>query len=286
MVRIGSKRGWAVAVACALALSLPAGRAFAQQRPLVTEDPESIGTGRMLFSSGFEWGSGETFPAAGLKGDSWKLPVDLRFGLSSIAELEIGTGLQGLEIDERFDAPFSDIVTASDSTSAVLDVVIATKVRFVSEAGDRPALGIRFATRLPNASNETGLGLDTTDFLATFLVGKTIGAVRVAGNAGMGILGDPTRGDSQNDVFLYGVSLSAALSKQMAIVGELAGRANTAGGTPPPGTESRGQGRLGLRYSRGAATYDGAVIFGLTDLDPSIGFVVGVSFAFDAFGVP
>ena len=93
---------------------------------------------------------------------------------------------------------------------------MATKVRFVSERGGRPALGVRFATKLPNASNESGLGLDTTDFLATLLVGKTLGPVRLAGNLGMGILGDPTRGDRQNDVLLYGVSCRRAVSEQVA----------------------------------------------------------------------
>lgn len=289
---VGSGRASVTArAACVVALiaGLAAGwpsPASAQQRPLVTEDPQPVGAGRIAISGGFEWGSGETFPASGLKGDSWRIPVDLRFGLSSLAELEIATGFQGLGIDDRFDAPFSGVVTSSDSTSAVLDVVVATKVRFLEEAGGRPALGLRFATRLPNASNESGLGLDTTDFLATFLIGKSIGAVRVAGNVGMGILGDPTRGDSQNDVLLYGVSIAGALSKELAIVGEAAGRKNTAGGTPPPGTESRGQARVGVRYTRGAATYDGAVTFGLTDLDASPGFVFGVTYVFDAFKVP
>ena len=102
-----------------------------------------------------------------------------------------------------------------------------------------PAFGVRFATRLPNAGNESGLGLDTTDFHAQVLVGKTVQSIRIVGNVGLGILGDPTRGDNQNDVLDYGFSVARAVREGLEVVGELNGRASTRGGTPPVGTESR-----------------------------------------------
>ena len=64
-------------------------------------------------------------------------------------------------------------------------------------------------TRLPNANNETGLGLDTTDVFGSILIGKTVQSVRIVGNAGVGILGVPTRGDIQNDVLTYGLSFAS-----------------------------------------------------------------------------
>src|SRR6185503_16941646 len=82
-----------------------------------------------------------------------------------------------------------------DTTHAVEDLVVATKIRIAGETPSRPAFGVRFATRLPNASNESGLGLDTTDFHADVLIGKTSKSIRVVGNIGLGILGDPNRGD-------------------------------------------------------------------------------------------
>ena len=108
---------------------------------------------------------------------------------------------------------------------------------------------MRFATKLPNASNESGLGLDTTDFYASLLVGKTVRSVRIVGNGGVGILGDPTRGDRQNDVVTYGVSFARALTNAAEIVGEVNGRLDTRAGDPPPGTESRGLVRIGARYT-------------------------------------
>jgi hypothetical protein len=280
-------RSVGVAAAVWLLMTCTPGRAEAQQRPLVTEDPESIGAGRIMLEAGFDWGQDETFPASGLSGNLWRMPtVGVSFGISSIAELQIDTGYQWLSIDERQPAPFADLVEPGDSTSAVLDVVVATKVRFVSESGGRPGFAVRFATKLPNASNESGLGLDTTDFLATLLVGKTAGSVRIVGNIGMGILGDPTRGDKQNDVLLYGVSVARAFTERAELVGELNGRAHTAGGEAPPGTESRGQVRFGGRYTRGAVRFDAALVAGLTSDDASIGFSTGLTYVFNAFKVP
>ena len=106
-----------------------------------------------------------------------------------------------------------------DSTSDVEDLVVATKIRLVSEARGRPSLGIRIATQLPDASNESGLGTDLANFYATLLLGKTIQSVRIVGNAGLAILGDPTGGvPEQNDLLTYGVSFARALTTAGEIV--------------------------------------------------------------------
>ena len=150
----------------------------------------------------------------------------------------------------------------------------------------RPAFGLRFATKLPNASNESGLGLDTTDFFASALAAKTIQSIRVVGNIGLGILTDPTFGSRQNDVVTYGVSFARALTSQAELVGELNGRGSTRAAGPLPGTESRGIMKFGGRYTRGTVRFDGAVFFGLTTVDPTVGFTVGFTYVLNAFRVP
>lgn len=270
------------------AVCVAAGVASAQQRPLVTEDPETIGAGRVLVEAGMDYGKGQLFTASGLEGDLLRLPlIGVSIGVSSIAELQIDSGYQRLSITDRQDAPLSSLVTATgDSTGAVEDIVLATKIRVVSESGGRPAMGVRFATKLPNASNESGLGLDTTDFLATVLVGKTVQSVRVVGNVGFGILGNPERGDAQNDVLLYGLSVARALTDAVEFVGDVNGRLHTASGDPPPGTDSRGAIRVGARYTLGPGRLDAALIVGMTKRDPSIGFAFGYTHVFDAFRIP
>lgn len=274
-------------LACVMALvAVPA---FAQQRPLVTEDPEVVGAGRVLLEGGIDYGRDVLFPASGLTGNLLRVPlIGLSFGLSSIAELQVDGGLfNSLSITDRREAPLSGMLDVTgDSTSDVEDIVVATKVRVLNEGATRPAIGVRLATKLPNASNESGLGLDTTDFYVTGLFAKTIQSIRVVGNLGLGILGDPTRGDAQNDVLAYGLSLARALTDQTEVVGEVNGRAHVADGAAAPGTESRSALRFGARYTNGMLRVDGAVIIGLTTRDPGFGVAAGATYVFDAFRVP
>ena len=277
-----------IAFASLVAISL-ACPAAAQQRPLVTEDPEPIGAGRVLVEGGIDYAHNQFYPASGLKGNLWRIPtIGLSIGLSSIAELQLDGGpFDRLTINERRNAPLSSLVTATGTTTHdVEDLVIATKIRLTSEAPGRPAIGVRFATKLPNASNESGLGVDTTDFYATLLAAKTIESIRVVGNVGVGILADPTVGNRQNDVLTYGLSFARALTQQTEVVGELNGRASTRSGTPFPGTESRSIIKLGGRYTRGPIRFDGGVYLGLTTADPTIGLTTGFTYVFDAFKLP
>jgi hypothetical protein len=272
-----------------LALVLVPRPGFAQQRPLVTEDPETIGAGRILVEGGIDYAKDQPYPVSGLEGDLLRVPtIGISFGLSSIAELQIDGGLYNhLSITARHQAPLSGLVTATgDSTSDVEDAVVATKIRIFSETPGRPAVGLRFATKLPNASNESGLGLDTTDFYISALVAKTVQSIRVVGNLGVGILTDPTAGNRQNDVLTYGLSFARAITQAAELVGEINGRASTRNGDPIPGTESRSTFKLGGRYTHSMLRFDGAVFIGLTTADPTIGVTAGFTYVFNAFKVP
>jgi hypothetical protein len=264
--------------------------AVAQQRPLVTEDPEPIGAGRVLLEGGMDLSQDEHYPVSGLQGNLMRLPtLGISVGLSSIAEFQIDGGFYNrLSISSRDStAPLASLVTATgDVTSDVEDIVVATKIRVLSEGMKRPAVGLRFATKLPNASNESGLGLDTMDFYVSGLMAKTMQSVRVVANVGAGILSDPTDGNRQNDVFTYGVSFARAVTQQAEIVGEVNGRVSTRSGSAFPGTETKGLLKVGARYTHNAVRFDAGLYFGLTSVDPTIGFTVGATYVFNAFTVP
>jgi hypothetical protein len=263
--------------------------ASAQQRPLVTEDPEPIGAGRILIEGGMDLAHDYQNPASGLKGNLVSVPtIGLSFGLSSIAELQIDGGLfNHLSISSRNpNAPLAGLLTVTgDSTHDVSNAVVATKIRVLAEGPSRPAFGIRFATKLPNASNEKGIDLDTTDFSGTILVAKTVQSIRVVGNIGAGILTNPTSGVGQNDVFLYGLSFARAVTQATEVVGELNGRVSTRS-NPFPGTETRGILKIGGRYTSGSFRIDTGVFVGLTSIDPTVGLTVGFTYVFNAFTVP
>lgn len=277
-------------VTCVLALLCLPVMAAAQQRPLVTEDPETIGAGRILVEAGLDYGDDVEYSASGLKGNLWRVPlVGASIGISSIAEIQIDGGLYNhLSLTARdLAAPLAGMVTATgDSTSDIEDFSIGVKVRLVKEGEYSPGWGFRFATRLPNASNESGLGLDTTNFYASLLGAKTIQRLRLVGNLGLGILGDPTRGDHQSDVLTYGASVSRALTQAAELVAEVNGHVDTREGEPLPGAESRSMVRLGARYTIKDWRLDGAMLFGLAETDPGIGFAAGFTYVFNAFKLP
>ena len=154
--------------------------------------------------------------------------------------------------------------------------------------GRGPAgVGLRFATKLPNASNESGLGLDTTDFYASLLVGKTVQSVRIVGNGGLGILGDPMRGDS--------AERRPDLRLVAGARGDAGGRAGGRGQRPR--VDTRGDTaagrptraammRFGARYTVGGWRGDGAVIIGHHRPRPRLGFARRLHYVFNAFTVP
>ena len=261
----------------------------AQQRPLVTEDPESIGSGLVLVEAGFDYQKDQHFPVSGLTGDLRSVPrFGVSIGVSSIAEVQIdNVSYDTLAITGRADAPLSHLLSVSgDRTSSWSDTVVGAKTRLLSEGAVRPGIALRFATKLPNAGNEEGIGLDTMDFYNSLLVGKTIRSLRVVGNFGLGILSDPTRGDRQNDVLTYGISFARAFAEGAEIVGEVNGRANTRRGTPPPGTDSSGYVRFGARLTRGLVRVDAALVAGFTAQDAGLGVTTGLTWVFRALDLP
>lgn len=266
------------------------GLALAQQRPLTTEDPETIGSGRLLIEAGVDLERDVLFPLSGLRGNRAVLPtLGVSIGLGSIVELQVDGALyQRLSITERRPAPLASVLDVTgDRTSDVDDFVLATKIRLASESGSRPAVGLRLATKLPNASNEAGLGSDMTDFHASLLFAKTIESVRFVGNAGLAILGDATSAiPEQNDLMTFGISVARAMTTSAELVGEVNGRLNFANGDADPGAENRAVMRLGGRYTRGAVRVDSALLLGLTSRDPQVGVTVGLTWVLNAFQVP
>lgn len=262
---------------------------FAQQRPLKTEDPETIGSGRMLVESGIDYQRDVYLPVSGLRGNLVTLPdFGVSLGVSSIAEIQIDWGVyQKLSITEQVPgAPLSDVLLLDgDTTDDFGDIHIGAKVRLVSETARRPAIGSWFRTRLPNAGNESGLGKDVQDFSSALTIGKTVQSVRVVANIGVTMIGRPTEATAQDDLLIYSLSVARALSSATEVVGEFVGRANFAN-IVTPGAEDRGLLRFGTRYTVSGVRFDAGILLGLTSRDPEFGVTGGFTWVFDAFKVP
>jgi hypothetical protein len=259
------------------------GTAYAQQRPLVTEDPETIGADRILLEGGFSLEKEQSNFANGLKGDIARLATfGASVGIGPAAEVQIDGGLlQRLTVTERIpNAPLETITLflPGDRSSSMDDLIVATKIRLASESPSRPAIGIRFGTKLPTATPEKGIGLGTTDFFASFLVAKTVQSVRTVGNVGLIVLGNPEEAHDAANTLGFGLSVARAITNAFEVVGEVNGRLTPFEKIVPAGLESRAVMRFAGRYTYAMLRLDFGVLVGITNRDPRLGISAGATY--------
>ena len=258
------------------------GIAAAQQRPLITEPPETLAEGRARIETGVELLQRQRYPLSGLEGDLTRIGVlGARIGLGSRIEFQLsGTVRNFLSIKERRSGPFSGLLSpAGDSTSAAGDLVFATKVRLREEGGAWPALSFRLGAQLPNTSNESGLGVDTTRTFGEVLIGRHFGPAHVFSSLGAAIIDEPTRLAAQSDKLAYGLAVLYRITPRVQMSGEIQGLA----GNAHPGTEDTSVLRLGAQWSAAGFVWDIAALAGLHRTDPRSGLIFGVSREIEIF---
>lgn len=255
---------------CLLCLLLPSGLS-AQTRPLRSADAEVVPPGTLRVQVGFDFLQDVAFPLSGLSGDLTSVGVvDLRMGVGKMVEVELqGAAQHFLDVKNQ---------GASFSTNDVGDFSLITKIRIFPESGHRPSLAMRFGFTMPNSNQARGIGTNTTDVFAVFILQKHFGKLNVFGNLGVAILQSPNALFSQNDVLLYGGAFGYPLHRRLNVVGEVAGRHSTRSiNAGLIGTESRSQARFGFQVLAGGFQWDLAGIAGLTKVDAHTGFTFGVS---------
>jgi hypothetical protein len=272
----------------------------AQNRPLRTADAEILPSGTMRAQVGFDFLQDVDFPLSGLSGDLTSVGVvDLRLGVGKMVEVQLDGAVQHfldvkkqganfvpvLELDGTCNTPpGGGPVTGGCSTHDTGDFSLSTKVRIFTEGGRRPSLAMRFGFKMPNSKQNKGIGTNSTDVFAAFILQKHFGKLNLFGNLGLAILQVPNAKFSQNDVMIYGGAFTYPLHRRFNVVGEVAGRQSTRTidlarqlNLQLVGTESRSQARFGFQIFAGGFQWDVAGIAGLTKNDASTGFTFGVS---------
>ena len=267
------------------AIVVAAGRtAYAQQRPLVTEDPETIGAGQVLLEGGFSMDFDQANYVNGLEGDITRFAsFGVSIGVGTVAEVQVDGGIvQRLEVTRRLpNAPLENVTLflPGDTATSFEDLIVATKVRVASETDSRPAIGLRFGTKLPTAAPDKGIGLGTTDFLASFLLAKTVRSVRTVGNAGLIVLGNPLDAQQSASTFGFGLSVARAVTNAFELVGEINGRLSPPFEEDvPEGLKGRAAMRFAGRYTYAMLRLDFGVLAGITTRDPNFGFSAGATY--------
>lgn len=247
-----------------VALAVPA---TAQQRPLLTEDPRIIPEGELRLESGVGYFNGAHFPVSGLSGNLVSVVGGIHVGMGRAEFQTWGPLHHFLWID------------GGGRTSDWGDGVIGGKFSIATESGRRPDVSFQVATVLPNTSNESGLGKDGTDVYMNLLFGKSVGAAYLYGKAGLGILDDAERLQSQQDVLAWGIAGLWPLGGGVTLAAEVAGLYNAVA-SPTAGGEDRAETRVGARWTLWGMDWDAAATAGLTDVDHDFGFVAGTTARF------
>jgi len=244
-----------------LAASAPA---FAQTRPLLTEEAATAPAGTLVLEAGADFIRDEPNFLTGRERDRWDAPV-LRLVYSPARNVEVDlewTGRVGV-----FDDP--DFGSVSDFG----DVTLRAKVNFLEEDRQVPGLAARFGVTLPETSFGNGLGPNALRMSAQLLASKAFGRTAVHANAGLAIHDEVLRPHEQRDFFAYGLAAVHPVGSGAAIVAEVAGRA----GKGAPGAEQRAEARAGLRFGRGPVRWDAALRRGLAAADGGWGITAGLA---------
>jgi hypothetical protein len=246
--------------------------------PLTVETAETLPSGQIDLALGASYFHNLRFPPFTPPGfilwqDLTAVPeLALRAAVGS--RVEIQASYEFLDLNEHTTAGLH-------STYGGGDARLFTKIYAVREGTWIPGLGVRFGTKLPNASSTDRLGTNATDFFIQWLASKHIGDFSVHCNLGIALLDEPT-GNGQDDLFTYAIgAVSPTLGAHAP--GEWGVRflADVAGTTGSrfnnDGTEIRG----GLQV-----VYDGLTLYagvggGLSGAAEDYGFMGGVIYAFD-----
>lgn len=261
--------------------------AFAQQRPLITEDIDITTPGTIEVSAGVDFLQNAKFPVAGLKGDLTRVgDIRVRTGLANNVEITMEGVLQNfLAINSQSANPAIPLRLDGNSSNDMGDIVVAAKVKFFSETKRIPAFGMKFGYEMPNSDQSRGIGTNQVNIFTKLIAQKKFGRAagkapraNIYGNIGLAIMPAPLERFTQNDVMLYGLAGIFRLTDNVNIASEVNGRLNTRGGGAPLGTESISQFRIGAQIKASNLRFDTAAIFGLTKYSPRSGITFGVTY--------
>jgi hypothetical protein len=249
-------------LAASLSLAFAA-RAFAQTRPLATEEASTAAAGTVVLEAGASAISGEPNFLTGAARDRWDGP-ELRVVYSPAGNVELDVEWTA-RVGVRGDPDFGDV-------SDFGDVALRAKVRVAGRPGGRDAVGLRFGVLLPETSFGNGLGPNALRTAAQVLASKAVGSATVHLDAGVAIHDEPLRAHEQRDLFAYGAAVTWPLGR-VTLVGEVAGLA----GRGSPGADARSEARAGARLGTGRLRIDGAARRGLGRAAGEWGITAGVS---------
>ena len=266
--------------------------AFAQQRPLITDDVDITPPGAVEIGAGIDFLQNVKLPLSGLRGDLTRVgDFRIRTGMAANVEIQIEGTLQNfLAINsETIPSPIPLNITGNSSNDFD-DFTVSAKIKLRNETKSLPAIGMKFGFQMPNSDQSRGIGTNQINIFSKLIVQKRFGRkpgktpiANIYGNLGLGIMSAPLASFTQNDVLLYGLAGIFRLNDRINIVTEINGRQSTRSGAAPLGTESISNFRVGTQIRASGLRFDTAAVFGLTRCSPRTGVTFGVTYVSPTF---
>src|SRR5205085_8970870 len=159
-------------VACLIFIISTSVFAFAQQRPLLTEDVDTIPEGSFEIAAGVDFLQNAKFPLSGLKGDLTRVgDIRIRTGFSPNVEFQIEGVMQNfLAINSASATPPIPLTLSGNSTNDTGDFMLSTKIKLRNETAVLPAVGFKFGFQMPNSNQARGIGTNQINVFGKFLV--------------------------------------------------------------------------------------------------------------------
>ena len=246
--------------------------------PLTVETAETIPSGQIDLALGASYVHNRRFPPFTAPGyinwqDLTTVPeLGVRAAVGSMVEIQ--ASYEFIDLDEN-------TADGHHHTYGGGDARLFTKVYLVRERTWIPAMGVRFGTKLPNATSADRLGTDETDFAIQGLASKHIGAFMAHVNLGIALLGNPGSSGGQDDLFTYAVGLvSPTLGGATADDWGVRFLTDVAGTTGSGFANDGNAVRAGLQVMHGGFTLYAGASAGLNSAAEQYGVMGGVIYAF------
>ena len=151
--------------------------AFAQQRPLITDDVDTIPEGSFEIAAGVDFLQNAKFPLSGLKGDLTRVgDIRVKVGFASNIEFQVEGVLQDfLAINSAANPAPIPLTINGNSTNDSGDFIISTKIKLRNETRFLPAVGFKVGFQMPNTSEGRGIGTNSINVFGKFIVQKKFG---------------------------------------------------------------------------------------------------------------
>ena len=252
--------------------------------PLATETAQTLGGGHAGTALGFSYSNDGRYPGFTppneIKWQSLTTAPALAFRVAPSDWVEIQASYEFLNNDQR---------TVSDGHQSKYgggDARLFTKIWAVRERTWIPGVGLRFGTKLPNASSADRLGTDETDFFIQLLGSKRFGEWATHVNLGISLLGNPgfygADASGQDDLFTYDLAaVSPFLGARAADAWGVRGLLEFSGATGSRFDNDFNLVRAGPQITYGGWTMFLGVTGGIDGAAPTYGFSGGAFYSFE-----